>query len=130
MSSKIKRKALRPRDIANEISACINEGNLENILDFFHPEYTMSFPPTEPPKSGISVLRESFKTFIDSKATLISKVTGEIINNDIGLLQATWKILDSSGNIITEGKSVEVTKQNSDGTWVYLIDCPYGLPSI
>jgi len=130
MNTEIKRKALRPRDIANEISACIYEGNLENILDFFHPEYVMSFPPTEQAKSGLDVLRESFGAFIDSKATLVSEVTGEIINGDTALLQADWKVLDPSGNIMTEGKSIEVTKQKADGTWVYFIDCPYGLPLI
>lgn len=43
---------MRPRDVANEISECISEGNMENVLDFFHPDYSMSFPPSEPLKSG------------------------------------------------------------------------------
>ncbi len=130
MTATIKRKALKPSAIANEISACIKEGNLENILDFFHPDYIMSFPPTEPAKTGIAILRESFGAFIDSRASLISEVTGEIINGKTALLQADWKIIDPDGKIISEGKSVEVAKQRADGSWVYFIDCPYGLPSV
>ena len=90
----------------------------------------MSFPPTEPAKSGKAILQESFGAFIASKATLVSEITGEMINGDTALLQANWKVVDPSSNIITEGKSVEVAKQRPDGTWVYFIDCPYGLPSI
>lgn len=121
---------MRPRDVANEIGACIKEGNIENIVDFFYPDYMMSFPPTEAPKSGLATVREVFTSFVESKSKLISKVTGEIINGDFALLQADWYIEDSTGAIISEGKSTEVLKQRADGSWVYFIDCPMGLPSI
>jgi ketosteroid isomerase-like protein len=124
------RKAMRPRDVANEIGECIKEGNIDNIVDFFHPDYLMSFPPIEEPKSGLDTVKEVFASFIESKATLISKVTGEIINGDIALLQADWYIKDVAGTIISEGKSTEVVKQRADGSWVYYIDCPMGLPQL
>lgn len=119
---------MRPRDVANLISECITEGNIENILDFFHPDYKMSFPPTEAPKSGLDTIRASFQPFIDSKAKLISKVTGELINGDIAVLQANWNIVDTEGNTMGEGSSTEVLKQREDGSWQYFIDCPLGLP--
>lgn len=124
------RKAMRPRDVANEIGECIKEGNIDNIVDFFHPDYLMSFPPTEDPKSGLDTVRGIFTSFVESKSTLISKVTGEIINGEIALLQADWHIIDSTGTIISEGKSSEVLKQRTDGSWVYFIDCPMGLPQV
>ncbi len=124
------RKAMQPRDVANQIGECIKEGNIDNIVDFFHPDYLMSFPPTEDPKSGLEIIRTVFSSFIESKSTLISKVTGEIINGDISLLQAEWHIEDATGTIISEGKSTEVLKQRADGSWVYYIDCPMGLPQV
>ncbi|TSE05038.1 MULTISPECIES: YybH family protein [Aquimarina] len=130
MNTEIKRKAMRPRDIANHISECIKEGDLENIVDFFHPDYIMSFPPSENPKSGLDTIREVFGEFIASKSILSSEVTGEIINGDTALLQATWTVTDISDTIIAEGKSTEVIKQRIDGSWVYFIDCPMGLPKI
>ncbi|MEP0262685.1 nuclear transport factor 2 family protein [Dokdonia sp.] len=124
----MKRKAMRPRDIATEISRCIQDGDLENILDFFHPEYTMAFPPTEAPKRGMETLREVFGVFITSKAVLTSQISGEMINGDIGVLQGNWHVKDPSGTILGEGNSIEVVKQREDGSWVYFIDCPLGLP--
>jgi len=121
---------MRPRDVANQISECITEGNIENILDFFHPDYVMSFPPSEPLKSGLDTIRASFQPFIDAKAKLISKVTGELIHGDTALLQANWSIVDGQGNKMGEGSSTEVLKQRADGSWVYYIDCPLGLPQI
>ncbi len=122
------KKAMRPRDVANLISECITEGNMENILDFFHPDYKMSFPPNEPLKSGLDVIKNSFQPFIDSKAKLISTVTGELINDGIAVLQANWSIVDTQGNTMGEGSSTEVLKQRPDGSWQYFIDCPLGLP--
>lgn len=124
------RKAMRPRDVANEIAECIKEGNIDNIVDFFHPDYIMPFPPTEVPKSGLDTVRQVFTSFVESKAVLTSKVTGEIINGDVALLQAEWYIKDATGTIISEGKSTEVLKQQTDGSWVYYIDCPMGLPQV
>ncbi len=124
----ITRKAMRPRDVANEISSCIAEKNIENILDFFHPDYLMSFPPTEPLKSGLDTIKESFQPFIDAGAKLNSTVTGEVINGDIAVLQANWSIVDLQGNKLGEGSSAEVLKQRADGSWQYFIDCPLGLP--
>ncbi len=119
---------MRPRDVANQISECITEGNMENVLDFFHPDYLMSFPPSEPVKSGLDTIRASFQPFIDVKAKLISTVTGELINGDIAVLQANWSIVDTNGNLMGEGSSTEVLKQRTDGSWQYFIDCPLGLP--
>ena len=119
---------MRPRDIANLISECITEGNIENILDFFHPDYVMSFPPNEPLKTGLQTIRESFQPFIDAKVKLNSIVTGEVINGNTALLQADWNIKDYDGNTIAEGASTEVLKQREDGSWQYFIDCPLGLP--
>ena len=122
------RKAMRPRDVANLISECMVDGNIENILDFFHPDYLMSFPPSEPPKSGLEAIRSSFQPFIDAKAKLISEVTGELINGDVAILQANWSIVDLQGNVMGKGASTEVLKQRKDGSWQYFIDCPLGLP--
>lgn len=119
---------MRPRDVANEISQCIEEGSIENILDFFHPGYVMSFPPTEPIKAGLDTIRANFQPLIDTKAKLHSTVTGELINNDIAVLQANWSIVDGQGKKIGEGSSTEVLKQRKDGSWQYYIDCPLGLP--
>ncbi len=119
---------MHPRDVANLISECITEGNMENILDFFHPDYRMSFPPSEPLKSGLETIRLSFQPFIDNKAKLTSTVTGEVINGDIAMLQANWNITDFEGNVMGEGHSSEVLKQRKDGSWQYFIDCPLGLP--
>ncbi|WP_299681892.1 nuclear transport factor 2 family protein [uncultured Dokdonia sp.] len=122
------KKAMRPRDVANKISECITEGDIDNILDFFHPNYVMSFPPTEPTKSGLETIRQSFQPFIDVNAKLLSKVTGELINGDIAVLQANWSIIDGQGNKLGDGSSTEVLKQRVDGSWQYFIDCPLGLP--
>ncbi|WP_394751282.1 YybH family protein [Spongiimicrobium salis] len=122
------RKAAYPRQIADVVSAYLEEGDIEGILTLFHPECMVCFPPEEPPKKGIEAIRTLFSPFVEERARLKSTVIGELIHGDLALLQANWKIEDSKGNVMAEGSSTEVAKQKEDGSWVYYLDCPYGLP--
>ncbi len=60
----------------------------------------MSFPPTEPLKSGLDIIRTSFQPFIDAGVTLNSTVTGEVINSEVAVLQTNRNIVDGQGNKI------------------------------
>lgn len=121
--------AKRPRDIATSVASCLKEGNLEGVVTFFHPECQIFFPPDDEPKRGQAGAREVFAEFVSLRPTLISKVTGEVINGDTALLQAEWQFLDSQGGMLAEGSSTEVAKKLENGGWGYFIDCPIGLPT-
>lgn len=123
------RKAKYPHDIANRVGEYLQEGNLDGILSFFHPDCTICFPADAPPQKGLKAVRDLFSPFVEVRPTLISQVTGEVANGDTALLQAEWRIEGPDGSLIAEGKSTEVVKQNDDGSWVYFIDCPFGPPS-
>ena len=129
-NEKMIRKATKPREIANTVSAYLAEGDLDGIMTLFHPDCVVYFPQNEPPKKGTQAVRELFDPFAQSKAILISKVTRELINGDTAMLQADWSMKDADGNVMAEGSSTEVAKQNADGSWVYYIDCPYGPPVV
>lgn len=122
------RIAERPRDIANTVGSYLKEGNLEAILTFFHPDCVICFPPNQPPHRGIEGARKVFAPFIDSKPTLISIVTNEMILDDTGVLQGEWRIEDDNGNVMAQGNSTEVVRKLDNGGWGYLIDCPLGPP--
>lgn len=123
-------KAMQPKTVVDFLSKYIQEGDLEGITTLFHPDYLLLFPPTEAPKRGAEALKEVFTGFIEGKLKLIGKVTGEVINGDTALVQVNWHVEDVSGAVVSKGSSTEVHKQLEDGSWVYYIDCPLGLPAI
>lgn len=121
--------AKRPRDIAKTISGYLKEGNLDAIATFFHPDCVICFQPDQPFK-GLEGARKAFEPFMESKPNLISTVTNEMILDNIGVLQATWRIEDDNGNVLAQGDSTEVVKKLDNGGWGYLIDCPFGPPEL
>ncbi len=123
------KRASRPSEIANCVGACLKEGDLDGILKMFHPECVVYFPPGEEPKKGLAAVRELFEPFAAMRPTLVSEVTGTLINDDTALLQAKWQIKGPDGSVISEGNSTEVAKKDEDGFWVYYIDCPMGPPA-
>lgn len=129
MSSQQKPKAMQPHQIADRVADFLKDGDLEGVVSMFHPDCRIFFPPDEPPRVGKEGARSAFLEFIEMRPTLISTITGEVIVDDIALLQATWRFQGPDGTIIAEGNSSEVARKLPDGGWGYYIDCPLGLPA-
>ena len=119
---------MHPHQIVEVIKAYLREGDLDGIVNMFHPECEICMSLDGPAMKGRAGAREVFRDFAAKKAILTSEVTGEKIIGDTALLQGTWRMVDQEGNLLGEGVSSEVAKQLEDGTWVYFIDCPIGAP--
>ncbi len=128
MTTTAKRIARKPREIADCVSAFLQEGDLDGIASMFHPDCRIFFPPNQPPGIGPEAARQAFEALIESRPTINSDVISEVIVGDIALLRADWQVIDPDGSVVAEGQSTEVAKQLDNGGWGYLIDCPYGPP--
>jgi ketosteroid isomerase-like protein len=122
--------AHQPREIADCVSAYLQDGNLDGISTLFHPDCQIFFPPDQPPRIGIAGARAAFEDFLDIRTSIESHVFSEVIIGDIALLRANWRVIAPDGSVLAEGQSTEVAKKLSNGGWGYLIDCPYGPPTL
>lgn len=64
---------------------------------------------------------------LGGKMTSINKYCIEI--EDIAMLRADWKIEtknEKGEDMIIEGASSEIIRKQKDGTWLYIIDNPFG----
>jgi len=118
--------AKRPREIADCVSAYLQEGDLDGIASMFHPDCKVFFPPDQPPQIGIAGARIAFDAFIDMKPEIKSRFITEVIAGDTALLEAEWQVVAPDGSVVAEGRSTEVAKKLDNGGWGYLIDCPNG----
>ncbi len=125
-----KRIARRPREIADCISAYLQEGDLDGIASMFHPDCQIFFPPNQPPRTGIAGARAAFDSFMDLRPEITSEVFSEVIVGDVALLRAKWRVVAPDGAVMAEGESTEVAKKLEGGGWGYLIDCPNGPPRL
>lgn len=125
-----RRIAHQPRQIADCVSAYLQEGDLDGITSMFHPDCQMFFPPDQPPFIGTAGARAAFEGFMDLRPEIKSDVFSEVIIGDIALLRANWSVVAPDGTVMAEGQSTEVAKKLENGGWGYLIDCPNGPPTL
>ncbi|MEP2987748.1 MAG: nuclear transport factor 2 family protein [Parasphingorhabdus sp.] len=121
--------AHKPREIADCVSAYLQDGNLEGIVSMFHPDCLVFFPLDAPPHVGLEGAREAFKAFIEVRPKIESNVFSEIITGDTAMLRANWRVVAPDGSVMATGQSTEVAKKLPNGGWGYLIDCPNGPPN-
>jgi len=122
--------ASQPREIADCVSAYLQDGDLDGIASMFHPDCHVFFPPDQPPSVGIAGARGAFEAFIDLRPAIESEVFSEVIVGDIALLRANWRVVAANGDVLAVGQSTEVAKKLDNGGWGYLIDCPNGPPAL
>ena len=89
------RIAHRPRDIADCVSAYLEDGDIDGIMSMFHPNCLIFFPPDQPPKAGIAGVRAAFEELLEVRPRIESNVTSEVIVGDTAMLCATWTRLGS-----------------------------------
>ena len=130
MTKPHQRIAHQPREIAECVSAYLQEGDIDGITSMFHPDCQIFFPPDQPPSVGITGARKAFEAFIDIRPAIKSEVFAEVVIGDIALLRANWSVVAPDGSVIAEGQSTEVAKKLDNGGWGYLIDCPNGPPTL
>ncbi len=122
--------AHQPREIADCVSAYLQEGDLDGIVSMFHPDCLVFFPPDAPPSAGLEGARKAFEGFLEVRPRIESNVFSEVITGDTAMLRANWRVIAPDGSAMAEGQSTEVAKRLDNGGWGYLIDCPYGPPNI
>ena len=125
-----KRIAHHPREIADCVSAYLQEGDLNGIASMFHPDCKVFFPPDQPPSVGIAGARAAFESFIELRPEIKSDVFCEVIAGDTALVRANWSVVAPDGSVMAEGTSTEVATKLDNGGWGYLIDCPSGPPNL
>ncbi len=130
MHNSTRRIARQPREIADCVSAYLQEGDLDGIVSMFHPDCLVFFPPDAPPNVGLEGARRAFEGFMDVRPRIESQVFSEIITGDTAMLRANWKAVAPDGTVMAQGQSTEVAKKLDNGGWGYLIDCPNGPPDL
>ncbi|GAA4139018.1 hypothetical protein GCM10022216_16700 [Sphingobacterium kyonggiense] len=118
----------QPEDMNNTFAKAYNSGNVDNIDLLFE----MDAKVVTYDKSIISGRNEYHKEHLNllklgGKMTSVNQSC--IIFEDIALLSAEWKINTRNEDgrpMEISGKSTEVIRKQKDGTWLYVIDNPFG----
>lgn len=121
--------ARNPEELDRLFSEALNGGNLDALVALYEPQAAFTPEPGQV-VNGTQAIREALNAFVAIKPTLTLDVKTLARTEDIALTSAKWELsgTDPDGNEITmAGHSVEVSRRQPDGSWLFVIDTPWGL---
>jgi ketosteroid isomerase-like protein len=121
-------KKMTPEEVLSSVAEGINTGELDSLMTFYEAGACFASRPGQLAKSPESV-RQSLRSFIDLKGKLDLKVKRVIQASDLALVTTEWSFSGTGpdGNPVNmAAKSADVLRKQTDGTWRFVIDNPWG----
>ena len=120
--------ARTPEEVASLLGQAFNARDLESILALYEPEAAFVAQPGEA-VTGTEALRGAFGGFLALKPTFELEVKKVFRAGDIALSFVDWTLTGTgpAGETISmSGQGSDVLRQQHDGSWLFVIDNPYG----
>ena len=104
-------------------------GDLEGLLALYEPTATFMPQPGQA-VSGTAAIREALGGFFGLKPTFdMVEIKPAIRSDDLALLHSSWTLNGTGPDgspINLSGTTADVVRRQSDGTWLFVIDNPWG----
>jgi uncharacterized protein (TIGR02246 family) len=115
-----------PERVIDQFVKYFNSGDLEGILAELYEEDAVLLPgPGAPTVTGRDEIRPALKGFVDMGGTMSVLGATAMRNGDLALTHSKWR-LEVPGSDPMEGTTAEVVRRQSDGSWKYILDNPFG----
>jgi uncharacterized protein (TIGR02246 family) len=117
-----------PEQVLASIVAGINSGDLEKLMPLYESEAAFA---TEPGTlaHGAAGIGEALNGFIAMNGTLDIQVTRVLEVGDLALVIGVWSF-DGTGPdgepVHLAARNADVLRRQTDGTWRFVIDNPWG----
>jgi ketosteroid isomerase-like protein len=117
-----------PEQVLESIVAGINSGDLDSLMPLYENEAAFAIQPGSL-APGVPGIRGALNGFIAMNGTLDLEVTRVLEAGDLALVVGVWSF-DGTGPdgepVRLEAKNADVLRRQTDGTWRFVIDNPWG----
>ena len=122
-------RARHPKQLDELFARALNAGDLEALLALYEPKASFTPQPGQP-VTGTAAIREALAGFLSLKPVISIDTTllGEA--DDIALMTSRWRLTGTGPDgspVELAGNSIEVARWQPDGSWLFVVDRPYGL---
>jgi uncharacterized protein (TIGR02246 family) len=110
------------------LAAALNDGDVSGALALYEPDAGFVTATGELAR-GDAGLRSEFDAMIAAKLQMSGEAVKTIVVKDIALVFVNYRasaVMPSGERFELTGLSTDVLRQQSDGTWLSVIDNPYG----
>jgi uncharacterized protein (TIGR02246 family) len=117
-----------PEEAHALFSQLFEAGDLDGLISLYEPDAVM-LPEPGKPVSGTFGIREALQYFLSMNGKLDLRVQRVIEAGDIALIFSSWTLngIGADGaTIALQGQTSDVVRLQDDGTWLFVIDNPYG----
>jgi ketosteroid isomerase-like protein len=121
--------ASQPSELIRAFVEHFNAGDLDGLLDDCYDDDITLLIPGSPVVTGKDGVRVVLEGFLAMKATMTLLGSTQVVNGDIALSTDHWRLEPADGDPV-EGKTADVLRRQSDGSWKYVIDSPFGPAAI
>lgn len=121
-------RANNPADVHKLFLSCFSAGDLEGLVSLYEPEAVLTPLPGKIAR-GTSEIRPALQQFLSSKKHFEMEHPMVINAGDLAILYSSWQLTVSDENgkdVHMSGRTTDVVRRQSDGSWKYVIDNPYG----
>jgi uncharacterized protein (TIGR02246 family) len=117
-----------PVQVLESIVTGINTGDLDSLMPLYERDAAFATQPGDL-APGAPGVREALNGFISMNGTLDLEVTRVLEVDDLALVIGVWSF-DGTGPdgepVRLEARNADVLRRQSDGTWRFVIDNPWG----
>src|SRR5205085_45741 len=117
-----------PEQVLQSIVDGINSGNLEGLVSLYEPHAAFAAQPGRL-AHGMMGVRDSLSAFTAMHGRLELNVTRVLEAGGVALVVGNWSFAGTGpdGEAVTlAGHNADVLRRQSDGTWRFVIDNPWG----
>jgi uncharacterized protein (TIGR02246 family) len=107
--------------------AC-NSGDVDRALSLYEPDALLAPQPGQRAR-GTAAIREALVALLALKGRMASTNAYCMEVGDLALLRGDWTFAGTGPDgetVELAGRSAEVVRRQRDGSWLYVIDHPFG----
>ncbi len=120
--------ARSPEEVNSLFAEALHAGDLDSLVALYE-EAAILVPQPGQIATGKNEIRQALGGFIALKPTMKVEVYRVFQTGGIALTHSDWTLTGTApdGSAVNMGgKSADVMRQQSDGTWLLIIDNPFG----
>ena len=125
-------KILNPQDMNSAFADAFNSGNIDNLLALYEPTAVLVPVPGEVVE-GVPAIRAALERLLALKGHMTSENQYALVHGDIALLRAKVRLVGTAPDghpMVINNHTAEVIRRQPDGSWLYILDHPYGADAL
>ena len=117
-----------PQEVAMGIGQGLSNGDLDGIMAMYEPSACLVLQSGQV-LQGVAAIREGIAGFLALKPTMNAESRTVVQADDVAIVYVKWSLSGTGPDgaaVSMSGHSTDIMRRQPDGTWLCVIDNPFG----